>query len=93
MDIKETRGSHEPVITNLVFNLTSKFQRKFQLIHFFCLEISANSNGLTWFSSLRGKRIKRDLLSNMFNLHNLYKSAKINISQKNLEYMLNYSLP
>jgi hypothetical protein len=30
---------------------------------------------------------------NMPNLHNRYKSAERNISQKNLEYMLNYSLP
>ena len=29
----------------------------------------------------------------MPNLHNLYKSAERKISQKNLEYMLNYSFP
>jgi hypothetical protein len=30
---------------------------------------------------------------NMPNLHNRYKSAERKISQKNTEYMLNYSLP
>jgi hypothetical protein len=30
---------------------------------------------------------------NMPNLHNRYKSTERKMSQKNLEYMLNYSLP
>jgi hypothetical protein len=33
------------------------------------------------------------LYQNMPNLHNRYKSAERKISQKNPEYMLNYSLP
>jgi hypothetical protein len=33
------------------------------------------------------------IYQNMPNLHNRYKSAERNISQKNMEYMLNYSLP
>jgi hypothetical protein len=37
------------------------------------------------------RRFKCDLLSK--NLHNQYKSAERKISQKNPEYMLNYSLP
>ena len=43
---KLTRGSQEPVITHLVFNLTSKFHRKISTESFFFLpfEISANSN-------------------------------------------------
>jgi hypothetical protein len=42
------------------------------------------------------RRFKCDLLSKykcMSNLYNRYKSAERKISQKNLEYMLNYSLP
>jgi hypothetical protein len=39
------------------------------------------------------RRFKCDLLSKYAYLHNRYKSAERKISQKNLEYMLNYSLP
>jgi hypothetical protein len=45
--------------------------------------------GLIWFSSFRGK----DLNVILPNLHNRYKSVERKISQKNPEYMLNYSLP
>jgi len=43
--MKKTRGFQEPVITHLVFNLTSKFNRKNQLILFFPFEISHYSHG------------------------------------------------
>jgi hypothetical protein len=45
----------------------------------------------------RGDEIKKDLnvifYQNMPNLHNRYILAERKISQKNKEYMLNYSLP
>jgi hypothetical protein len=46
-----------------------------------------------WFSGFRGEDLNVIFYQNMPNLHNRYKSAERNISQKNLEYMLNYSLP
>jgi hypothetical protein len=46
--------------------------------------------GLLWF---RGEDLNVIFYQNMPNLHNRYKSAERKISQKNLEYMLNYSLP
>ena len=50
--------------------------------------------GLIWFSSLfRGKDLNVIFYQNMPNLHNRYKSVERNISQKNPEYMLNYSFP
>jgi hypothetical protein len=49
--------------------------------------------GLIWFSGFRGKDLNVIFYQNMPNLHNRYKSAERNISQKNPEYMLNYSLP
>jgi hypothetical protein len=49
--------------------------------------------GLIWFSSFRGKDLNVIFYQNMPNLHNRYKSAERKISQKNLEYMLNYSFP
>jgi hypothetical protein len=49
--------------------------------------------GLIWFSGFRGEDLNVIFYQNMPNLHNRYKSAERNISQKNLEYMLNYSLP
>jgi hypothetical protein len=48
---------------------------------------------LTWFSGYRGEDLNVIFYQNMPNLHNRYKSAERKISQKNLEYMLNYSLP
>ena len=45
---------------------------------------------LIWFSGLRGEDLNVIFYQNMPNLHNLYKSAERKISQKNLEYMLNY---
>ena len=48
---------------------------------------------LIWFSGFRGEDLNVIFYQNMPNLHNLYKSAERTISQKNLEYMLNYSLP
>jgi hypothetical protein len=47
---------------------------------------------LIWFSGFRGEDLNVIFYQNMPNLHNQYKSAERNISQKNLEYMLNYSL-
>jgi hypothetical protein len=49
--------------------------------------------GLIWFSCFRGKDLNVIFYQNMPNLHNRYKSAERKISQKNPEYMLNYSLP
>ena len=49
--------------------------------------------GLIWFSSFRGKDLNVIFYQNMPNLHNRYKSAERKISQKNPEYMLNYSFP
>jgi hypothetical protein len=49
--------------------------------------------GLIWFSGFRGKDLNVIFYHNMPNLHNWYKSAERKISQKNEEYMLNYSLP
>jgi hypothetical protein len=49
--------------------------------------------GLIWFSGFRGKDLNVIFYQNMPNLHNRYKSAERKISQKNLEYLLNYSLP
>jgi hypothetical protein len=46
--------------------------------------------GLIWFSSFRGKDLNVIFYQNMPNLHNRYKSAERQISQKNPEYMLNY---
>jgi hypothetical protein len=46
--------------------------------------------GLIWF---RGEDLNVIFYQNMPNLHNRYKSAERKISQKNPEYMLNYSLP
>jgi hypothetical protein len=49
--------------------------------------------GLIWFSGFRGEDLNEIFYQNMPNLHNRYKLAERKISQKNLEYMLNYSLP
>ena len=49
--------------------------------------------GLIWFSGFIGEDLYVIFCQNMPNLHNRYISAERNISQKNLEYMLNYSLP
>ena len=49
--------------------------------------------GLIWFNTFRGKDLNVILYQNMPNLHNRYKSAERKISQKNQEYLLNYSLP
>ena len=48
--------------------------------------------GLIWFSGFRGEDLNVIFYQNMPNLHNLYISAERKISQKNLEYMLNYFL-
>ena len=49
--------------------------------------------GLIWFSGFRGEDLNVIFYQNMPNLHNRYKSAERKITQKNPEYMLNYSLP
>ena len=49
--------------------------------------------GLIWFSSFRGEDLNVIFYQNMPILHNQYKSAERTNSQKNPEYMLNYSLP
>jgi hypothetical protein len=48
---------------------------------------------LMWFSGFRGEDLNVIFYQNMSNLHNRYTSAERKISQKNPEYMLNYSLP
>jgi hypothetical protein len=45
------------------------------------------------YSGFRGEDLTVIFYQNMPNLHNRYKSAERKISQKNAEYMLNYSLP
>jgi hypothetical protein len=47
--------------------------------------------GLIWFSGFREEDLNVIFYPNMPNLHNRYKSAERKISQKNPEYMLNYS--
>ena len=49
--------------------------------------------GLIWFSGFREEDLNVIYYQNMPNLHNRYISAERKISQKNPEYMLNYSLP
>ena len=49
--------------------------------------------GLIWFSGFRGEDLNVIFYQNMPNLHNRYISAERKISQKNIEYMLNYYLP
>ena len=49
--------------------------------------------GLIWFNGFKGKDLKVIFYQNTPNLHNWYKSAERKISQKNPEYMLNYSFP
>jgi hypothetical protein len=49
--------------------------------------------GLIWFSGFREEDLNVIFYQNMPNLHNRYISAERKISQKNPEYMLNYSLP
>jgi hypothetical protein len=49
--------------------------------------------GLIWFSGFRGEDLNVIFYQNMPNLHNRYKLAERTISRKNLEFMLNYSLP
>ena len=48
--------------------------------------------GLIWFSGFRGEDLNVIFYQNMPHLHNRYISAERKISQKNPEYMLNYSL-
>jgi hypothetical protein len=45
---------------------------------------------IIWFSGFRGEDLNVIFYQNM---SNLYKSVERNISQKNPEYMLNYSFP
>jgi hypothetical protein len=49
--------------------------------------------GLIWFRDFRGKDLNVIFYQNMPNQHNRYKSAERKNSQKNPEYMLNYSFP
>ena len=49
--------------------------------------------GLIWFSGYRGEDLNVIFYQNMPNLHNRYISVERTFSQKNQEYMLNYSLP
>ena len=44
--------------------------------------------GLIWFSGFRGEDLNVIFYQNMPNLHNWYKSAERNISQKNPKYIL-----
>jgi hypothetical protein len=59
-----------------------------------CFSVSQNERfGLIWFSGFRGEDLNVIFYQNMPNLHNRYISAEKKISQKNPEYVLNYSLP
>ena len=49
--------------------------------------------GLIWFSVFRGADLNVIFYQNIPNLHNRYILAERKISQKNPEYVLNYSLP
>ena len=49
--------------------------------------------GLIWFSGFREEDLNVIVYQNMPNFYNRYKSAERKNSQKNPEYMLNYSLP
>jgi hypothetical protein len=49
--------------------------------------------GLIWFSGFRGEDLNAIFYQKMPNLHNRYIYAERKISEKNLEYMLNYFLP
>jgi hypothetical protein len=49
--------------------------------------------GLIWFSGFKGEDLNVIFYQNMSNLDNQYKSAERKISQKNPEYILNYSSP
>ena len=54
-----------------------------------------NHHCQVWFNLVqrfRGKDLNVIFYQNMPNLHNRYKSAERKMSQKNPEYMLNYSL-
>jgi hypothetical protein len=55
-------------------------------------EIKKKSSPLKLLSQSRGEDLNVIFYQNMPNLHNRYISAERNISQKNPEYMLNYSL-
>jgi hypothetical protein len=62
--------------------------------NFSCRYMARNSLtwfGLIWFSGFRGEDLNVNCYQNMPNLHNRYISAERKISQKNPEYMLNYS--
>ena len=48
---------------------------------------------LIWLIGFRGRYLNVIFYQNMPNLHNRYKSAERKISQKNPEYLLNYSFP
>jgi hypothetical protein len=58
----------------------------------FCFTIPAKF-ALIWLSGFIREDLNVIFYQNMPNLHNRYKSTERKISQKNLEYMLNYSLP
>jgi hypothetical protein len=48
--------------------------------------------GFIWFSGFRGEDLNVIFYQNVPNLHNRYKPTERKFSQKNSEYMLNYSL-
>jgi hypothetical protein len=79
-----------PFIDLLLFNANSAIV---QLYHG---EITLIVNederlGLICFRVFRGEDLEVMFYQNMPNLHSRYKSTEINISQKNTEYLLNYS--
>jgi hypothetical protein len=78
-------------------NITGFFMN-FELLTDYCKLEKGGMNflkifrfGLIWFSGFRGEDLNVIFIQNMPNLHNRYKSAERKISQKNSEYMLNYS--
>ena len=61
--------------------------------HNFKKELPKDYPSQIWFSGFREEDLNVIFYQNMPNLHNLYKSAERKITQKNPNYMLNYSLP
>jgi hypothetical protein len=76
-----------------IFSNSSHLELRAGLSDIIVKETIPASFGLIWFSGFRGNDLNVIFYQNMPNLHNLYKSAERKISQKNPEYMLNYSLP
>jgi hypothetical protein len=76
-----------------IFSNSSPLEWRVELSDTILKETHPARFSVIWFSGFRGEDLNVIFYQNMPNLHNWYKSAERNISQKNSEYMLNYSLP